>query len=87
MDLILSMVITWTIGLTPPLLTRYIVVRGPLSKWPAVGVCALLFFVNMIIFISLGSQSKTHSVLYVIAFASYWLLRRPSQQTTVPKVP
>jgi len=84
----LSLVITWGIGLLPPVLIRYAIIRRPLSKWVAIAVCAVFWFINIIIFTALGSQSKTHAALYLIAFASYWILRKepklatPSEENT-----
>lgn len=74
--LILSFVITWSIGLLPPLLIRYVFLKRPIAKWPAIGTCALFWVLNIIIFTFMGSQSKTHFALTLIAFVSYWLLRR-----------
>ncbi|MBS0497620.1 MAG: ankyrin repeat domain-containing protein [Bacteroidetes bacterium] len=68
--------LTWGIGLTPPLVIRYAALNRPMGKWPAIGVCAFLWFVNIILFSALGSQSKTHTALTFVAFVSYWLLRK-----------
>ena len=72
----LSFVITWGIGLLPPLLMRYAIIRRPLSKWVSIAVCTVFWFVNIIIFTAMGSQSKTHAALYLVAFVSYWILRK-----------
>lgn len=71
-----SMLLTWGIGLTPPLLIRYAFIKEPMNKGPAIGVCAFLWFLNIILFTALGSQSKTHGALLLVAFASYWILRK-----------
>ncbi|GEM_PF-1805320 len=71
-----SIIFTWGIGLTPPLVIRYAIVRAPMDKWPAIGTCAFFWFINIILFTSLGSQSKTHNVLILVAFVSYWILRK-----------
>ena len=73
---IFSIVLTWGIGLTPPFVIRYAVLKRPLEKWPAIGICAFFWFLNIILFTVLGSQSKTHAVLYLVAIVSYWLLRK-----------
>jgi hypothetical protein len=78
----LSLVITWGFGLLPPVLIRYVIIRRPLSKWVAIAVCAVFWFVNITIFTALGSQSKTHAALYLIAFLSYWILRKEPKLTT-----
>jgi uncharacterized membrane protein YhaH (DUF805 family) len=71
-----SLILTWGIGLLPPLLIRFAIVRQPISKWPAVIIVAVFFFVNVAIFTTLGSQSKTHGALMLVAFASYVILHR-----------
>lgn len=82
-DVVLSFILTWGIGLAPPVLIRYVFRKEPTDKWPAIGICSLLWLLNVILFTALGSQSKTHGVLALIAYVSYWLLRRPSQKTEV----
>lgn len=71
-----SFALTWGIGLVPPLLIRYAILRRPMDKWPAIGACAFFWFFNIIVFTALGSQSKTHTALTLVAFVSYWLLRK-----------
>lgn len=82
--LILSLIITWTIGLTPPLLIRYAFLRRPMAKKPAIGTSALFWFLNIIIFIAMGSKSKTHAALLLIAYISYWILRREKKKIDPP---
>ncbi|CCU72585.1 hypothetical protein [Thalassolituus oleivorans] len=77
-----SFLITWSIGLLPPALIRYAIIRRPISKWVAIAVCAVFWFANIIIFTALGSQSKTHAALYLIAFVSYWILRKEPKSVT-----
>lgn len=76
LSVVFSIIITWGIGLAPPLLIRYVILKRPLSKWPAIGICAAFWVSNVILFTALGSQSKSHFVLTIVAFVSYWLLRR-----------
>ena len=47
-----------------------------MDKWPAIGTCAIFWFLNIIIFTALGSKSKTHGALTLVAFVSYWILRK-----------
>jgi len=69
-----SVLITWGIGLTPPLLIRFAFLKRPINKKYAFIVCALFLLVNATIFIALGSESKTHAALYLIAYVSYLIL-------------
>lgn len=83
--LILSLAITWTIGLTPPLLIRYAFLRRAMAKKPAIGISALFWFLNIILFIAMGSKSKTHAALLLIAYVSYWILRRGDKKSKTMK--
>lgn len=80
--IIVSFVITWSIGLLPPVLIRYVFLKRPLAKWPAIGTCALFWALNIVLFTAMGSKSKTHSALALIAFVSYWILRQGTAAKT-----
>jgi hypothetical protein len=80
-DLIFSLLLTWGIGLTPPLVFRYLIIRKPLSRGWALSVCGLFVIVNLAIFIALGSESKTHTAVVLIAMVSYWILHRDPQRS------
>lgn len=75
-ELILSFIVTWLIGLFPPLLLRYAIFKRPIEKKFAIAIIIFLFIMNLSIFIVLGSQNKTHAVLYLIALISYGILNR-----------
>lgn len=77
-----SILITWGIGLLPPVLIRYAILKRPIGKLPAVVICMLFWVANLVIFSILGSQSKTHTALALVAMVSYWILgkgRKPSE--------
>lgn len=74
--LFLSFAITWIIGLTPPLLIRYVFLRRPMSKKTAIITIALFYLFNLFLFIAMGSTSKSHAAVLLIAFVSYWILRK-----------
>jgi hypothetical protein len=76
LNIVASIILTWVIGLAPPLVIRYAILKRPMNKWPAIGTCASFWILNVILFTALGSQSKTHAALGLVAFASYWLLRK-----------
>lgn len=71
----LSIVITWGIGLTPPLLIRYVFLKKPIAKKPAIIIASVFWFINLVLFVALGSRSKTHAALFLVAVASYYILR------------
>ncbi len=72
----ISIALTWCIGLAPPLLIRYAILKRPLNKWPAIGICAFFWLFNLILFMALAEDRKAHTVIIMIAFASYWALRK-----------
>ena len=84
--LIVSGVLTWGIGLTPPLLIRFAVLRRPLAKGWAWGIAGCFLFINLVLFVALGSQNKTHFALILVAWASYAILHAGATKLP-PKVP
>lgn len=78
--MLVSAVVTWSVGLAPPLLIRFLLLKRPVSKWAAILLCALFLFGNLCLFIAMGSKSKTHAALYFVALASYYILRKGSRE-------
>ena len=76
LNLIVSAILTWGIGLAPPLLTRFAILRRPIGKSAAIVFVVIFWVLNLMFFIALGSQSKTHMALFFVAIASYYVLRR-----------
>ena len=85
--LIVSAILTWGVGLTPPLLIRFAFLRRPISKGWAIGTAAIFWFINIIIFTALGSTSKTHGALFLVAWASYAILRKGAKEKSAYKEP
>lgn len=79
LQVLFSFAITWGIGLTPPLLVRFLIMRRSIAKWPAIAVTVLFWFCNLLIFISLGSESESHIALLVVAWVTYLILRKEGQ--------
>jgi hypothetical protein len=86
-ELGLSFIITWTIGLLPPLLIRYAYLKSPLDKKFAMWVVFLFWIFNTFLFIALGSQNKSHLVLAVIAYVSFRILRADNKNLILTKQP
>lgn len=78
--IIVSFVITWSIGLLPPVLIRYAILKRPVAKWPAIGTCALFWVINLALFIAMESRRETYASLGLIAIVSYWILRQETAQ-------
>ena len=81
--LVVSALFTWGIGLTPPLLIRFLLLRRPISKGWAISTAAIFLFINIILFTALGSTSKVHTALALVAWASYAILRKGHRK--IPK--
>lgn len=81
--LLISALFTWGIGLAPPLLIRFLFLRRPIGKGWAIGTAAIFWFINIILFTALGSTSKTHSALFLVAWASYAILRKGHKQAAL----
>lgn len=86
---IISAIFTWGIGLTPPILIRFLFLKRPISKGWAFGVITIFWIVNLIFFTALGSTSKTHGALLLVALASYAILRKGvrKQNETMSQTP
>ena len=74
--LIISFILTWVIGLSVPVLIRYVFLRRPINKFPAIVIVVILYFIQLFIYIVLSSKSNTHLVLFFIAYVSYYILRK-----------
>jgi len=73
---IVSFILTWIVGLSVPLLIRYVFLRRPINKTPAIVIVAILLFLQLALWISLGSTNKSHAVLFFVAYVSYCILRK-----------
>jgi len=78
--LLLSALFTWGIGLTPPLLIRFLFLRRPIGKGWAIGTAAIFWFINIVLSTALGNTSKTHTALLLVAWASYAILRKSQKK-------
>jgi len=76
LNLIVSVILTWGIGLAPPLLIRFAFLRRPISKGWAIGIVVFFWIINIMFFTAIGSKSKTHATLFLVAWASYAILRK-----------
>lgn len=81
-NLIFSAIITWGIGLTPPLLIRFVFVRRPISKRWAIGTVILFWFFNFVIFSANAAAhgGRIGGAIVLIAFASYPILRKGAKK-------
>ena len=82
-----SFILTWGIGLTPPLLIRFTFMKRALSRTGAIGIAFLFLIINASIFNALGSKTRTHAALYLVAWASYGILRKGHPMPPLPPYP
>lgn len=83
-DLALFFFATWTIGLSLPLLFRFVILRKPINKWVAFATAVIWWFANITFWVWMGSQSKSHTVLFVIALVTFYILTyRPKNQSEI----
>ena len=77
-EIIVSFILTWGIGLSAPLIIRYLILKRPVKKgWIAAFICAIFWIINIVIFTLLGSASKAHGALFFVALVSFIILMRP----------
>lgn len=65
---------TWSVGLAPPLLIRFVLIRRPISDGWALGVAALFWILDFAVFAALDSQRETNGALILVAIVSYLIL-------------
>ncbi len=80
LELLASFILTWLIGLTPPIVIRFIIARKPLPRCWAIVLAAMFLIMNIEIFTMLGSRSNTHTALCLVPWVSYLVLRRKSRE-------
>jgi hypothetical protein len=78
--LLLSFVLTWSLGLAVPAIIRYIIIRKPLNKLVSIIITVINFAFNLTFWIYIGTLgeggSKTHAVQYFIALVVYYLMSK-----------
>ena len=78
-DIVLSVALTWGMGLAPVLILRYAVFRKPLAKRPAIWVTVGIAFFLVILFAGLATLADTEPNMApaaIITFLSFGILRR-----------
>ena len=77
--LLISALLTWGIGLAPPLITRFGILHHPMTKPGALVFVVVFWLFNVLLFTALGSTSRTHGALLLVAWASFAILRKGSR--------
>lgn len=80
LTLVVSFIVSWGLGLMPPLLIRYVFLRRPLSKkaasWVAAGFSAFFWMAFLVINSALGEKPGTGAVWIIIFFVARWIMSR-----------
>lgn len=78
--LVVSFIVTWGLGLTPPLVIRYAIVRRPLSRkaasWIAAGSSVFLWVAFAALNVALGEEPGRGVVWFVMFFVARWIMSR-----------
>jgi hypothetical protein len=77
--LALSLLITWGFGLIPPLIARFVVLRRCFSKPAAIIFSVTFLGVDIVVFTILGNSTSENISLFLVAFASFAILRIGSE--------
>ncbi|MFC1609111.1 hypothetical protein ACFL3M_02880, partial [Patescibacteria group bacterium] len=75
LTLITNIVFTWVFGLMIPILLRFVFLKRPLSKSKSFLIVFILWFAQLIFYITLNPESKTHNALVLVAIVSYLILK------------
>ena len=74
------------VGMVPAAIARWVVIKRPVKMWHAIGLCAVLFVVNIMVLVALRREGLMSSyngfVPGLFAFAGYILLRWGASKTT-----
>jgi hypothetical protein len=67
-------VIGLVVGLAPPLLIRFVLVRRPIGKGWAIVVAALFWALGFVVFTALSDQGRAHGAFVLVAIISFLFL-------------
>lgn len=74
LTLLAPFLIDWVVGLTPPLLIRFVLMRRPIGIGWALVVVALFGVLHYALVTAFGGDSKTYDALVLIAIVSFLIL-------------
>lgn len=81
----ISLIVTWTLGLTPLLLIRYVFLRRALNKktatWIAAGISIFLWMAFTVMHIALDEKPGTGAAWAIVFLVSRWIMFRGYPQT------
>lgn len=76
--LVLSLLITWGVGLSPPLLIRYVFVRRPMSRktagWIAAGFSLLFWISFLALNVAMKEKPGSGFVWVLVFFVAQWIM-------------
>lgn len=81
LSLAISFVVTWSVGLTPPVVIRYLLLKRPLQRkaatWTSVGICVVMLFLSVLVTDWAGEKQGSHFWVFFLFFVARWVLERP----------
>ena len=84
-DIVISIVISWGIGLAIPLVLRFLVFKQPVKKQTTWIVVVITFFVNQMIFYSILKSANPNLLpLFLMAFVTYKILNKGYKPPATP---
>jgi len=79
-NILISLILPWVIGLTPPFLIRYKILKHPMKQSKAIQTIIIQWILNFIFFMGLGASSSISGFLLLVAWPSYAILRKGYRQ-------
>lgn len=83
-DIILSIILTWGVGLLPAYLLRFKLYNKPLKKRFAIPFVITVLFFHLVLAIAIKDMTKveqgSHSALGLVALVSYFLLTKKQKK-------
>ncbi len=80
LSLVVGFIVAWGLGLTPPLVIRYAIIRRPLSRkaasWIAAGFSGFFWIAFRAINHALGEEPGRGFVWILVFFVAWWLMSR-----------
>lgn len=81
--ILLSIILTWAIGLTPALLIRFVFVKRPIGRGAAIGISIALWFIFTVL-TTIAAGGGRHGVFFFVALASYGIMRKKIKKQVQP---
>lgn len=80
---VLSVVITWSVGLVPALIIRYAILKRPMARkkatWASLAICFVMLLLSALFTTLVNERQGTYVWIVILFFFTRWILeKRPS---------